>query len=40
MLKIGYVGKPIDGVTIKIAEDGEFYVKGPNVISVIIKILN
>ena len=29
--KIGSVGKPIDNVTIKIAEDGEILIKGPNV---------
>ncbi|MFA7687477.1 MAG: long-chain fatty acid--CoA ligase [Moheibacter sp.] len=28
---IGMVGKPIDGVTIKLAEDGEILAKGPNV---------
>lgn len=31
MTKIGTVGKPIDNVTAKIAEDGELCVKGPSV---------
>lgn len=30
-LKIGTPGKPIDGVTLKIAEDGEILIKGANV---------
>jgi long-chain acyl-CoA synthetase len=31
MFKIGTIGKTIDNVTVKIAEDGEILVKGPNV---------
>jgi len=30
-LKIGTVGKPLEGVKVKIAEDGEILVKGPNI---------
>ena len=29
--KVGTVGKPIDGVEVKVAEDGELLIKGPNV---------
>ncbi|MBC3847161.1 long-chain fatty acid--CoA ligase [Winogradskyella echinorum] len=31
MYKVGTVGKPIDNVEVKIAEDGEVLIKGPNV---------
>ena len=31
MIRVGYVGKCIDGVEAKIAEDGEILAKGPNI---------
>lgn len=31
MYKVGTVGKPIDNVEVKIAEDGELLIKGPNI---------
>ena len=39
-VKLGSVGTVIEGVEIKIADDGEILCKGPNVLPAITKILS